>query len=332
MVDPLHSANSAETPALGTAKKSKRNKKKKNKSAETSVNETSNNPKIVTLRNPLFQSNSNDPMRNITSQPQGVPININQSASIIKNENGMFTIRNTALHQALQNGVGHNFRQYGNEIYTAPEPTHSQQMHGHSQPQQPHATDAFSYFSHGMSGDNGAHKKPNVGTIGQAAQPCTMAIGSEIKNAQQMKNMPWSGTLISKATTASTNGDLFNKMSHLNPQPTRSYSPFDPMPNYGFNSDFIGSSPTPHAQPSTGFYNNGGGYGGSNNYNHSDNSSLFCGTSSGDSHRSHRCDDSPPLHDMNQYYNGLNQSSYYDKYDNISNLQPGHRLNSEVQI
>lgn len=330
MVDPMQTMNQA---APAASKKSKRNKKKKNKGAEGGV-DTDPNPKIVTLRNPLFHAASNAPMGNMAQPPPShLPLNINQAASIIKNENGMFTIRNTALHQALTNGVGPNFRQYSADIYGAGDPQKSSSTYSHQHgPQQPQSSDSFSYFSDGM---NRNHQKSPIAPIGTGSTP---AIGSEIKNAQQMKSMPWNGTVISKATTASTNGDLFNKMSHLHPQQTRSYSPFDSMPNYGFNRDFVGLSPTaPHTQtqqPSTSsYYSNGSGYGNSG-FNHVDSSSSLFGRTSapkGDMHCGHRCDDSPPLlHDMNQYYKGLNQPSYFDKLDDLNHLQAGHRLNSEV--
>lgn len=338
MVDPLHSTNQQQ--ANPTSKKSKRNKKKKNKNAEAVTVETENNPKMVTLRNPLFQTGHN-PMHPNTTQPQArntIPYNMNPAASIIKNENGMYTIRNTALHQALSNGVGSNFRQYSSDMYSQmDQPTTA---HLNAQPPQQHGPGSFSYFSDGMSGSGAQLTNDLPPPMAKHSQQT--AIGSEIKNAQQMKSMPWNGAVISKPSPSSSssgavsaNGDLFNKMSHLNPQQTRSYSPFDPMPSYGFNSDFIGSSPTPHSQPSTsGYYNsNGSGYTAAANYNHTDSNSLFCSSSSS-MHRgsSHRCDDSPPIHDMNQYYNNGMSQSYFNKYDDIGNLQSGHRLNSEVTI
>lgn len=344
MVDPLQSINQSaplqQEPAA-TSKKSKRNKKKnKNKTGEASAEVTANNPKIVTLRNPLFQPAS-DPMRSQAQQPPQnyMPPNIHQSASIIKNENGMFTIRNNALHQALSNGAGNNFRQYSGDIYPPTEPPPPQHTtHSHSAataaPSRPNAAGGFSYFSDGMP-NPGQHKSAMDIPISPPIQPCTMAIGSELKNAQQMKSMPWNGTVLAKPSTTATttnnaNGDIFNKMSHLHPQQTRSYSPFDSMPSYGFNSVFTGSSPTPHSQPSTNnYYNNGGGGYAASNYNHSDSNSLFSSSGGGVHRGQHRCDDSPPLHDMNQYSNnGLNQSYYND----LSYLQPGRRLNSEVTI
>lgn len=354
MVDPLHSTNQPQV--AGTSKKNKRNKKKNKNNTNTDVTaNASSQPKIVTLRNPLFQA-GNDPIAS-AAQPQmrnSMPLNMNQAASIIKNENGMFTIRNTALHQALSNGVGNNFRQYSGEMYAPTEPTqpqhHSQSQGPHQPPQsQPQGQDNFSYFSDGMSGHgshgahggahsaHGAQQQSSMPTQTAApAQTCTMAIGSELKNAH-MKGMPWNGTVISKQPSSNANGDIFNNMSHLNPQQSRSYSPFDAIPSYGFNSDFIGSSPTPHSQPSTStYFNNGGGYPSGVGFNQPESSSLFSGNMSmagGMQHGQHRCDDSSPLHDMSPYYNnGINQS-YYKKYEDtplMHNLQPGHRLNSEV--
>lgn len=347
MVDPLQSMTGAQQEPPAPTKKSKRNKKKKNKTSEATAEAAATNPKIVTLRNPLFQTGS-DPMRSQAPQQSQnyMPHNINQSASIIKNENGMFTIRNNALHSALSNGAGNNFRQYSGDIYppTEPQPpppphnTAHSHSHSHSAaaaaPSRPNAAGSFSYFSDGMP-NTGHHKSSMDIPITPPSQPCTMAIGSEIKNAQQLKSMPWNGTVLSKSSTTTpptnnANGDIFNKMSHLHPQQTRSYSPFDSMPSYGFNSVFTGSSPTPHSQStSNNYYNNSNGGYTATNYNNSDSNSLFSSSGGGVHRGQHRCDDSPPLHDMNQYSNnGLNQPYYND----ISYLQPGRRLNSEVNI
>lgn len=344
MVDPLHSAagSQPQPDSAATSKKSKRNKKKKNKNAETA--ESTTNPKMVTLRNPLFQTAAPNPMPSNMAGLQdnsALPFNINTAASIIKNENGMYTIRNTALHQSLSNGMGSNFRPYSADMYPPMDPTANAQLAASQAPLPPqHAPGSFSYFSDGMSGSN--TKPMNDLTSAPPVSSQQTAIGSEIKSAQQMKSMPWNGAVISKSTsstaaggTINANGDLFNKMSHLNPQQTRSYSPFDPMPSYGFNSDFIGSSPTPHSQPSTSSYysnSNGSNYTGASTYSHDDSNSLFSGGSSSLHRGSHRCDDSPPLHDVNQYYNNGMTPSYFNKYDDLGRLQAGHRLNSEVTI
>ena len=218
---------------------------------------TTNSPKIVTLRNPLFQQASNDTQRQQQQQQQlrnQLPLDVNQPAAIIKNENGMFTIRNIALHQALTNGVGTNFRQYSSDIYGVAEPAAP--------------VSNFSYFSDGLSGPSvqPPHLHPQTQSQPQPQPPqlhsqsieistpissaaCT-AIVSEVKSAQQMKNnLTWNSSLSSQPFTAA-NGDIFNNMSHLNPQQSRSYSPFD----YGFNSDFVGASPTPHSQPTPNYF------------------------------------------------------------------------------
>lgn len=94
-------------------KTSKRNKRKnKNKSKNDSSKESKSDNKhqkgnnIVTLRNPMFQGAA--PAR---AQPSADPsgsrfsLGYDQPATIFKNDNGMFTIRNPALHQALSGGV-----------------------------------------------------------------------------------------------------------------------------------------------------------------------------------------------------------------------------------
>lgn len=146
MVDPIQNIQNMQNMTTTTTdpkqmpqnvKKNRKNKKKnKSKTEEENSSERiDSQSKIVTLRNPLFQGNdvsrSQQPMP--LQQRNQLPLNINQPASIIKNDNGMFTIRNMALHQAITNGVGQNYRPYAGEMYQA----------------QDSKVDNYSYFSDG---------------------------------------------------------------------------------------------------------------------------------------------------------------------------------------
>jgi hypothetical protein len=86
----------------------KKNKKKKNKNDESSQNNSSSNDRIVTLKNPMFYSGNSEPMnvmmRNLQTPPFVSPMNDPSQASIIKNENGMYTIRNPTFQNAFGGG------------------------------------------------------------------------------------------------------------------------------------------------------------------------------------------------------------------------------------
>jgi hypothetical protein len=79
----------------------KKNKKKKVKQEETQPD------RMVTLKNPMFFNNPSEPinsmMRNIQTPPFVSPMTASepQTASIIRNENGMYTIRNPSFQNAF---------------------------------------------------------------------------------------------------------------------------------------------------------------------------------------------------------------------------------------
>lgn len=330
MVDPMQNAASADPKQLQqNSKKNRKNRKKnKNKTEEENVNEQNGGqPKIVTLRNPLFQGAS-DPSRTQPPMPlqqrNQVPLNINQPASIIKNDNGMFTIRNMALHQALSNGVAPSYRPYSSEMY---------------QPQQEAKHDNYSYFS-GNANHPPANPTNGNSTIApevlrpppaptSAPKPSHMAIGSERSLRKQQQSYGGSGT-----SGSGMNGDMFNSM-HSSMDTKRPYSAFDMSANYGFNSDFIGSVPTNAQIPTTlqnQYFNVNGGYPFNNQTQTDNTSSLFGSRTSSSLTNSHCCDNSPPAHDP---YGAktTEENSFFKKFDDDSflhGLHPGQRLNSEV--
>lgn len=193
MVDPMHNlpaqahaqhpADPKHEPSAGSKKKNK-NKKNKNRSKaddDMANGQNDDQTKIVTLRNPLFQSNDTQGMPStMPMQPHSQqPMNINQPASITKNDNGMFTIRNMALQQAMGNGMGQNYMQpYAGDMYQPP-------------------ADNYSYFSNNPIATAAAipsnpseqlqametNSTPFYGT-----KTSNAAIGSEMKYAQQMKH------------------------------------------------------------------------------------------------------------------------------------------------
>lgn len=149
---------------------------------------------------------------------------LDQPAAIIKNDNGMYTIRNPALHHAVTNGLAlGGYRQFGNVNYYTPQEAAAeaakatqkqkrQQQGDIIQPASGSST-AFSYFSNDSLQNNasGAHNNISISCTSisesitsnssgsrlsgdaaviarpTSAQKCISAIGSEIKNAQQQK-------------------------------------------------------------------------------------------------------------------------------------------------
>lgn len=100
--------------AAGNKKKSK---KKRNKADENTSNVNSTNDRIVTLKNPMFFNNqaNNNPepinsmMRNLQTPPFVLPAGDQNAASIVRNENGMYTIRNPSFQSAFGGNPNSSF-------------------------------------------------------------------------------------------------------------------------------------------------------------------------------------------------------------------------------
>lgn len=332
MIDPMNTNAQLSKQQLlanaANAKLKRRKRKGKNKKSDESpqTDAANQHPKLVTLRNPLFHANNEVlrqpmPVTSIGRPAAQLPVQIDQPAAIIKNDNGMFTIRNPALHQAISNGVlNSSGRPYGTEHnYIVPESSVQQ-------------NDAF--FNHNSVQPNGS---------APSAPKHTVAIGSEVKNQkkqqqetrkkQQQQQMIWPNTNIGLRNPAATTVDgsdspVFGNMNNLKGQQGQGFASFDNQSPYGFN-EFFGTSPVtvPATTPGQGNFYNGNGFSGYSNGVTND-----CGYLFGNSQ--HRCDDSPPLSSTNNYYEGLTQN-YSNKYDDMQflfNLQPGQRLNNEVSF
>lgn len=99
-------------PMAESAAAKKKNKKKRNKIDENQQQQHANSQdRIVTLKNPMFFANNNSAptnngepinsmMRNLQTPPFVLPAGDQHHASIIKNDNGMYTIRNPTFHQS----------------------------------------------------------------------------------------------------------------------------------------------------------------------------------------------------------------------------------------
>lgn len=103
VVDTEKLIQKTESDGLRFTKANKKKKKKNKKSTECpTTTETMEKPKMVTLRNPMFQQFQT---QNLSNKP-AVAIDESAPAAIFTSENGMVTIRSSRLQQSLDNGVG----------------------------------------------------------------------------------------------------------------------------------------------------------------------------------------------------------------------------------
>uniref|UniRef100_A0A6E8VIQ6 Uncharacterized protein n=1 Tax=Anopheles coluzzii TaxID=1518534 RepID=A0A6E8VIQ6_ANOCL len=162
---------------------------------------------IVTLRNPMFHggpmgaggAGMRPPGAGTMPDVQGARMTLgyDQPATIFKNDNGMFTIRNPALHHALSGGAppeATGFRPF-NAAYLVENgimpPTHGamQQPGGTA----PHVTAAVSSGANtiipGSTGVPPYLQQYSSAALDESMGPrkCKSAIGSEMKNAQKQK-------------------------------------------------------------------------------------------------------------------------------------------------
>jgi hypothetical protein len=108
----VESAPLVEASAPITAAAKKKNKKKKAKQEENNVQQQQDQGKaerMVTLKNPMFFNNPAEPMasmvRNVQTPPFVSPLAPEpQAASIIRNENGIYTIRNPSFQNSFAGG------------------------------------------------------------------------------------------------------------------------------------------------------------------------------------------------------------------------------------
>lgn len=342
------------------SKKSKRKNKNKSKndstkSTGTQKSDSAKNQKpgnnIVTLRNPLFQgapgARSTPPAGADPSTigPRPTP-GYDQPATIFKNDNGMFTIRNPALHQALSGGSAppstSGFRPFNtnylveNGIFpSAPSGPTSGSPAAYLQQHQQVATDRTMLVDGGASALNST---PFSATV-EPPRKCNSAIGSEMKNAQKQKQQqahqqqhhhqhhPGHSWQNMNGSSSQSSNDLFNPLAlsggGSGVPNQRCYSPFESL-QYGLTGSQDYMNPANSAP---------GGYFPINSPSTvsaigSERSQARAQAAAAmSSVGSHCCDDSPG-------------GSFYDaaanhKYDDLSflqNLQPGQRLNSEVTI
>lgn len=231
MVDAMGAKQSqysaASAPPVPGEKVSK-NKKKKNKKKATSSTAINSNippqpnpagPQMVTLKNPMFHSQfAQNPTSNFPQSQMREHQNINvggsgegnaageQPAKIIKNDNGMFTIRRSGPelgmnYQASTNGPAMNSAVPNYSHFTPkyyPPPSASDNSYSHF---------GTNYYN-GQTEDS--DYRPNR---------CISAIGSEVKSAQQQKkSQEWScsSNTSNNSCSGGNNGGVYPSNSFFN--------------------------------------------------------------------------------------------------------------------
>lgn len=207
-----------EAPPANAASSTKSTRKSRRKNKNRAINPEDNptvtetkQPKMITLRNPLFQNNMLKLNSNTAEQYNGIqtelpynPIPMPKQASITQNKDGMFTIRSPALQHAMSTGAT-NFK---------PHPYAEFPMQDH-----------FSYFSNAESNHHDTnYQNDNANLAGT--------------NSFQTQNSHFSESVVSRDglsySTSIQNGDISDK----NDSGYRNYSSFGDLhsPNSGFVS------------------------------------------------------------------------------------------------
>lgn len=153
-------------PEVTVGKKKNKKKKQKAEAPEEQTNHTNQQSaeRMVTLKNPMFYNNPSEPMttmmRNIQTPPFVSPMAEPPPASIIRNENGMYTIRNPTFQTA----------------FSAPSPSNSSAQHHPVEPiARQSAPNKFTPYERDVQPSDDSQPK------------CSSVIGSEMKNVLQRR-------------------------------------------------------------------------------------------------------------------------------------------------
>lgn len=320
MVDAMgakQSQYSAATAPSVLGDKMSKNKKKKNKKKSTVGISSSSNiqpqtnpaaPQMVTLKNPMFHGQfAQNPTTNNFSQSQvqghmknnggGVAAASagEQPAKIIKNDNGMFTIRRSGPE------LGMNYQSSTNgPVMNSAVPNYS-----HFTPKYyptPSNSDSYSHF--GTNYYNGQTEESDY-----RPTRCISAIGSEVKSAQQQKkSQEWIGT--DKCCSSNTSNNSCGGGNSGGGYPASTFfNGFDSFPSTSTHSSASSHSYLP--APSN------------------------CGSLFDDAMAHHHCDDSPPppiSHEYKPYLEGIPNTGVisYNDASILKHLMPGQKLNNEV--
>lgn len=292
-------------------KRRRRNRKRRNKNrgdqGETGVYH--NAPQMVTLRNPLFNS-----MPETTRKQPAVsrpPMAYDQPAAIIKNENGMFTIRNPALHQALSQGQVNNLPHY-NAYCNANSP-----LNGVSAGLHPQLYDPGEFYHPG-----------SVDADCESGRKCASVIGSEIKTAHQIKQAQQKEQQHHQQQQHQMSWGLPYNGGSV-PNSHKCYSPFEPVMSTG--APVVGG----YSQNAPGYFDTPtNAFGGAGSNNGGTNNGLYTNGRENFSPQPTQSSLSQGSLNQNFYDNSTGTAngctSKYDDMSFLQSLQPGQRLNSEV--
>lgn len=168
MVESNPRAYNSQQEVAGGKKKNKKKKSKaesvENQSQSSNAQQQQSAERMVTLKNPMFYNNPSEPMntmmRNLQTPPFVSPMAEPPAASIIRNENGMYTIRNPTFQNAFP--------------ATSPSNTNATRP-----PVEPVArqfpTNKFTHFEGDVQPSDNSQPK------------CSSVIGSEMKNVLQRR-------------------------------------------------------------------------------------------------------------------------------------------------
>lgn len=151
---------------VGKKKKKKQKQKAEATDSQPQMNNTHQQSaeRMVTLKNPMFYNNPSEPMntmmRNLQTPPFVSPMAEPPAASIIRNENGMYTIRNPTFQNA----------------FSAPSPSNT------SAPRQPVEPIARQFAPNKFAPYEG-----DVQPSDDSQPKCSSVIGSEMKNVLQRR-------------------------------------------------------------------------------------------------------------------------------------------------
>ncbi|KRK03562.1 uncharacterized protein LOC6536896 isoform X1 [Drosophila yakuba] len=320
---------------------------------------------IITLRNPMFHQgngpaggggmmppnpNPMPPVRNFAAGLPAAPaMAMDQPAAIIKNENGMFTIRNPALHQAVTNGLAMGgYRQFGSNVnYYTPQEAVAEAARATQQKQQQQqasaatvghggsSTSNFSYFSSGSaSGNSSGSSNGGNGTHNNISISCTNVPPS---SAESGANSP--GRLVGEAAVIARPKQSQKCLSAIGSE-LKQKAKDSKWPGFGQQQDYSGTGGSGGGVPLQEKYQQSSYYNGFEVFSAAAaaaSQGSGSGGGSSDCHMHHSCgDDSPPptITGFNSYLEGIPNTGVirYDDAAFLKNLIPGQHLNNEVSI
>jgi len=294
---------------------------------------------------------------------------MDQPAAIIKNENGMFTIRNPALHQAVTNGLAMGgYRQFGSNVnYYTPQEAVAEAARATQQKQSSPplvvapsgnnngnsagaaaAPTNFSYFSSGSaSGGSSSSSGGGSGGTGASAGGGVVDTHNNISISCTNVSLGSPGRLVGDAAViarpkqtqkclSAIGSELKQKTKDSHSSSSSQWSSYgQPSSEFG-GSEFASGSSLQEKYQQSSYYNGFEVFSSSVAQSTGGGGGPGVGVGvPGDCHMHHNCgDDSPPptITGFNSYLEGIPNTGVirYDDAAFLKNLIPGQHLNNEV--